>query len=476
MSKPPFNPNQPFAAAKPAFDPNAPFTPMDQPEQKSPDLASTLYHGAIEGAGMTIGGSAGAIMGAPAGPVGSALGATGMAAAMYPPAKRFAEGIDRYRGIAPPPQQNPAQEFGQGLAIEAGGAALRRVGEAVGTMLPVKTMRSLADKAEKSASSRWFKAAGGTLPNAKELGADEALRLGRLARSGGYVTPTNSAEAQAGLIGKGLQESGKKIEQMRTLGDFYGDSPEAMKIVQAIKQDLGPKYGTGIHSGESSDLEKAIQEILKLEPVDKLTATEEMVPRMQSGTIEHGVPSYEADFNKAMPHSEFPPKESYENFRMFQEDPNFVPEYDLHRPTTFNEVAKVATDINRHAASQSKMLLPSGAMTDAANKISELNNEKLLKVLPTDQGADYTQNLQKYSDLSKIGRMNDLKQAWETGGSRNSIVNNISNRIFHRFGHQLSAATMDSIAGILRTTPRIPMGGGATRAALAAFIDKVTTK
>ena len=67
-----------------------------------------------------------------------------------------------------------------------------------------------------------------------------------------------------------------------------------MKIVQAIKQDIGPKYATGIMSGESGDLQKSIEEVLKLEPVDKLTATEEMVPRVQSGTIEHGVPSSRA--------------------------------------------------------------------------------------------------------------------------------------------------------------------------------------
>lgn len=112
----------------------------NQVESKKPDFASTLYHGALEGGAMTLGGSAGAILGAPAGPIGSAVAGTGMAAAMYPPAKRAAEAIDRMRGIQLPPQENPAKEFEQGLGIEATGAALKPVmsvaGKVVGKVLP----------------------------------------------------------------------------------------------------------------------------------------------------------------------------------------------------------------------------------------------------------------------------------------------------------------------------------------------------
>ena len=157
-----------------------------------------------------------------------------------------------------------------------------------------------------------------------------------------------------------------------------------------------------------------------------------------------------------MQHKEFPPKEAYEQFRRFQEDPNFVPEYDFRRPTTFGEVSKVATDLNQYAKGQSKMLQPSGAMTDAANVISRMNNEALLKSLPIAKGAEYSANLQKYGDLAKLDRMNELKSAYEVGGSRNGIVNSIANRIFHRFGHQLSGETMDIISKLLSSASKAP--------------------
>lgn len=343
-------------------------------------------------------------------------------------------------------------------------------------------LKDLSDKARNSASSRWFQATGGTLQNAKELGPEETLRLGRFAREGGYVTPLNSAESQARNIEKGLKESGAKIGELRSVGELYGDAPPAQKIVQIIKQDLGPKYKTGLRSGESKDLEKAIQEIMKLEPIDTLTPGEELagfarnrVPlesrSFTATTPPKGSPTIKVEnpagpFGgkmKVVPNPDFVPPTSrtigdtihpYEKFRALQEDPNYIPEYDIRRPTTFNEVAKVATDINKYAKGQSKLLQPSGALTEAANTASRLNDEKLLKVLPSDKGAEYTKNLQKFGDLSKLDRINELKLAYEAGGSRNSIINNLVNRIYHKFGHQLSAQAMDMISNILGTKTR----------------------
>jgi len=311
-------------------------------------------------------------------------------------------------------------------------------------------VEGVAAKAEQSASSRWFKGLGGTLPHAKELGAEETLRLGRAAKNKGIITAWNSPESQNAMIEKLQKQSGERIGSLRGLGDLYTDSPEAKKIVQAIYQDVSPKYKTGIQSGEQGDLKKAIEEVLKLENVDKLTPTEEMIPRMQKGTIKNGVASKDADPFSVMKHSELTPQEEYLRFRQFQEDPNFIPEYDLHRPTTFNSVADVATKINKHAKSKSQMLQPSGADTDVANTVSRINDEALIKGLPPQKGLEYRKNLQDYGDLSKMDTINQQRLAYEVGGSRNSIVNNLANRIYHKFGHQLSATTLDSISNLLR--------------------------
>jgi hypothetical protein len=131
-----------------------------QSQGKPQDWASKIYTPLIEGGAMAVGGTAGAVMGAPAGPVGVGLGGAGMAAAMYPPAKRFAASIDQMRGIQNPdnqpqtlPQQasSVASDFGTGLGIEAGGRAINAGTEAAAPFLkPI--VRGAAQKMSKVGS------------------------------------------------------------------------------------------------------------------------------------------------------------------------------------------------------------------------------------------------------------------------------------------------------------------------------------
>lgn len=114
---------------------------QDQPiEGKPQDWMSKVYTPVIEGGAMAAGGAAGAVMGAPAGPVGAGLGGAGMAAAMYPPAKRFAASIDQMRGIDNPVNQpkpffqqakDITSDTGEGLAMEAGGRTINAGAEAI---------------------------------------------------------------------------------------------------------------------------------------------------------------------------------------------------------------------------------------------------------------------------------------------------------------------------------------------------------
>lgn len=123
---------------KPAFADTLPIE-GDQPQGKPQDWISKVYTPVIEGAAMTAGGAAGAAMGAPGGPVGAGIGGVGLAAAMYPPAKRFAASIDQMRGIQNPVNQpkplldqakDVASDTGEGLAMEAGGRAISAGAEA----------------------------------------------------------------------------------------------------------------------------------------------------------------------------------------------------------------------------------------------------------------------------------------------------------------------------------------------------------
>lgn len=115
---------------------------QDYPVRRA--LSRFLIRPVIEGGAMTTGGAAGAILGSPAGPVGSAAGGAALAASMYPPAHRAANAVDEMLGIGGRARpvgslkeqaQEVAGDFTTGLGIEAGGGALRRASQAIGPVL-----------------------------------------------------------------------------------------------------------------------------------------------------------------------------------------------------------------------------------------------------------------------------------------------------------------------------------------------------
>lgn len=210
------------------------------PEAKSPDLASTLYHGAIEGGAMTVGGAAGAVLGAPAGPVGSALGATGLAAAMYPPAKRFAEGIDRLRGITPPEQPSIGTEYGQGLAIEAGGAVIKKAAPLIGKLLPgAKSGEALSGTPANNLKRAYKQGFSETYLKPKPLAeAGENFGKEKLKLAGKYLTP----EEQVAMTVNPNGEANRKLSEvmLKWMNKEPISPTEALSARQAIDTVFPP--------------------------------------------------------------------------------------------------------------------------------------------------------------------------------------------------------------------------------------------
>lgn len=215
-------------------------------ESKSPDLLSTLYHGAIEGGAMTLGGAAGLALGSPAGPVGSGMAAAGMSAAMYSPAKRFAEGIDRMRGIEPPPQKSLATEFTEGLAMEAvpkvAGPVLKKVGRGLAQMAETASgvKKDIYEQAAKQGYSTYLK------PGMDAAKGKFAQALGPEGQAALKQTSDEVFSSQAGLSRRiarkaasrlGADPEAEKIS-IDSLGVPFRDinrSPEPLSAVEALK-------------------------------------------------------------------------------------------------------------------------------------------------------------------------------------------------------------------------------------------------
>lgn len=294
----------------------------------------------------------------------------------------------------------------------------------------------VGNAASKAADARWTRAVGGTINNATELtrelgpikGPEEFGRLGRLARNEGIVTPLNGVDSQAQKIAEMNAAAGKDVGDLRAAADLHGEAPKVGDLMNRIRGDVGPKYTPDI-STETGDFDRALNKVQKLQPMDTLEPSEELAGHMEK------------------------PGATYEDFRRMQEDPNYVPEIDVQKPTTHSEIAKVATELNADAATKAKLLQASGATTDVANALARLNDESIMKALTPEQGAAYQKALQRFSDSKKLETMIGQKAGYEAGASRNRISNNLINRFQQRFGYQLTAEGLDRIAAVLKTNP-----------------------
>jgi len=381
---------------------------------------------------------------------------------------------------------------------------------------PVIGSKGAADYLTKSANQRWFKGLGGTLGQAKEIGPEEAQRLGRLARNERIITPLNSPESQLAGIQKYGDIGGQKIGEIRKLGDQIDAAPKHHEMLAEIQQELGPQYSSGMKSPQAGQFKNAMDELGSVQKMKRLPDefSNESVPRsifqkQEANPLFTDVPEkVTPQLNTAPPivkdprmlklgmeppaaASDFPgpyknpmflsgernltssksiPRNAFEDYRAAQEGGEIIPEYEVSKPGT-SDIAGKITQMNRFAASQTKMLQPSNALTDVANAASAKNDAALVQAVGSTKGKEYVDSLQQFSDAEKMMKIIENKLAYETGASRNRIVNNLINRFEQRFGYPLSAEVLDRLANVAKPKP-IFKGTNAAIAASSSILGK----
>lgn len=273
MSKPPFDPNQPFASAKPEFDPNAPFTSTDQSSQ--PD--SSMGQVALEAAKTAIRGPydatkamldnpeevrkmapiAGAMIGGPGlgGAIGAGLGQIskrmgGIAYGTEPPSgtplqesispmvQTATAGLPEVAGV-----KNAIQSTAQNLGIRALGfnkGMLKRMPGGV------PQANQVAQKMLDEGVIQPFSGTQSTLERAKDVASTSGQSIGAaLSKSGQSALDTNAvgeeiAKQLTPAFSGGAYDSDKKIvgEILDTVG-AHGNGPIDFKSAQALKEKLG---------------------------------------------------------------------------------------------------------------------------------------------------------------------------------------------------------------------------------------------
>lgn len=332
-----------------------------------------------------------------------------------------------------------------------------------------------AENLTKNANQRWFKALGGTLQQAKEIGPEEAQRLGRMARNENIITPTNSAESQMGNVQAYQDAAGQKIGELRQIGDQMGAAPKFHVLIGEIEKELGPQYESGMMSPQQGQFRNAMDELTKTERVNRIPedipegsgsyqvtkkepnplftpvskqieAQNPMGPMVAQKNIFKPNPSYLSDQPEIRSTKDVP-RNIFEDYRGDQESGNLIPEYDIKKPGT-TDIANKVTQMNKFAKSQTKLLQPSNAITDVANAASAKNDSALVQSLGSEKGLDYVRALGNFSDSEKMMKILENKLAYETGASRNRIVNNLINRFEQRFGYPVSAEALDRLSGV----------------------------
>lgn len=211
---------------------------------KPQDLASKIYHPVIEGAAMTAGGAAGAVIGAPAGPVGAGFGGVALSTAMYPPAKKFADAIDSIRGMASEQTTLP-QDMMSGAEAEVGGRIIGpivgKVGEATTDLLKPASIGEALSGTPKSNLSRAFKNGFVDSFFSPKTVEDAGDNYGKALTDlmGEHLTP----EQQAAILINPRGEANQVINETYTKF-LKGDSltpQEAVAARQAIKTVYPPE-------------------------------------------------------------------------------------------------------------------------------------------------------------------------------------------------------------------------------------------
>ena len=244
--------------------------PFAQEGTKKQDLLSSIYTGAITGGAMTLGGAAAGIAAAPAGPVASGVAGIAGATAMYPMAKRAAEGIDRWRGITPPQQESLPTELTEGLAIEATGAALRPVmkvgGKVLGKVLPgAKTGEMLSGTPASNLKRAYKQGFVETYLKPKtKAAAGEAFGSAKSKLMQDFLTP----DEQAAMLVNPRGEANAKIAD--TFSKFIKgetvSAQEAVAVRQAIDTAFPPETARNLSRiSKFSEFRGALNDIINRE-------------------------------------------------------------------------------------------------------------------------------------------------------------------------------------------------------------------
>ncbi len=307
------------------------------------------------------------------------------------------------RNATMPPEMRALKAVNEvGAGVGAGqlatGAAVGLGGMVANSGKVANTRNALASWFEKKAAEQAAKAGGAGSAAEEELGAEGVRQYGRMLQDKGIVAPYRSPETSEQIIGGLKDVAGKEVGRFRDIGDLRSigqgaERPTTLQIENELRTRLGPKYNSGVASGEKGEAEKAIEELQKLAPIEHSTTGAEMGQTMEN--IGGGTP------------------DAYAAARIKQEaDPLMTDSFPyLHDKPTFSELFDKSTAMNNAAKTANSLQQPSGALTESANVLAEKSTQGLEGFLDPAEAAGYKVAKKDWGDLSTAENLMSGKTA-----------------------------------------------------------------
>lgn len=296
---------------------------------------------------------------------------------------------------------------GVGAGQLAVGGAVGLAGMAANAKKVGGIRNALAGWFEKKAAEQAAKAGGAGSAATEELGSEGVRDYGRMLQEKKIVAPWRSPEEMNKLVQPQLNEAGAQVGKYRDIGDYRSmaqgaERPTTLNIEQEIQQNLGPKYNTGLASGEKGQVDNALEELRKLSPVEHSTTGAEVGQTMEN--VGGGA------------------EDAYTAARRVQEgaNPEMAQGFDyLHDKPTFSELFDKSTAMNNAAKGAKAIQQPSGALTDTANILAKKSTEGLEGFLDPAEAAGYKVAKKDWGDLS-------LADQLTSGGEAKAFANTSS--------------------------------------------------
>lgn len=346
-----------------------------------------------------------------------------------------------------------------GLAKTGGALAARGLGAALDA---IPATENLTPTIQRIANNQTLKSFGGTMGQlnkmAKGRGGREALdNAAQFARDKGLANVLSTSIGREKAMNALKDASGRAIGALR---DEAGEGPKTSELVKNVQDKFGPKYASGIHSGESGEFQNSIDEINKLSPVREIPQSEKIGSYLEDSPessihnvdIQEPNTAYRDQFirpsenlDRTVQVSQHP----YEDARHSVEDFD-VPDYDVSGPPSHSAIADKMTELNKYASDQSGMLRPNSATTDVTDSISARNNADIAQKLGSTKAKQYVDALDEHSKLAPLEHLQErgeLRQAGGRGGIGTKIIQEIADRFGYRLTAQRMAALHDALTG-----------------------------